>query len=379
MNESGLYIHIPFCKSKCFYCDFFSIASLKRKNELVDALLLELSSASSFLGKDKPSLLTVYFGGGTPSLLEKEDFEQIFKAIELHFDLSHCEEITLEANPDDLSPEYIRMLRSLPFNRISIGVQSFQDNELKAINRRHDARKAVEVIEACHHLGFKNISIDLMYGLPDQTIERFIASIDVALRLPVTHISSYALSWEEGSVLFKKREQGLLVQTEDEILEACYFELIGRLRSMGFQQYELSNFTLPGFESKHNASYWNGRPYLGVGPAAHSYNGTERRMNVASIEKYIYGLQEGKPIREAEILDQNMKYNDFIITRLRTMKGLNLAELEASFGVVKLDYCLDNAKNNIINGFLTIDDKYLRLQEKCFFIADTILSDLIWV
>jgi putative oxygen-independent coproporphyrinogen III oxidase len=379
VNESGLYIHIPFCKSKCFYCDFFSVASLKRKNELVDALLLELSSASSFLGKDKPSLLTVYFGGGTPSLLEKEDFEQLFKAIELHFDLSHCEEITLEANPDDLSQEYIQMLYGLPFNRISIGVQSFQDNELKAINRRHDASKAVEVIKACHHLGFKNISIDLMYGLPGQTIERFLASIDVALRLPVTHISSYALSWEEGSVLYKKREQGLLVQTEDEILETCYFELIGRLHSMGFQQYELSNFSLPGFESKHNASYWNGRPYLGVGPAAHSYNGAERRMNVASIEKYIYGLQEGKPIREVEILDQNMKYNDFIITRLRTMKGLNLTELEESFGKAKLDYCLNNAKKNSINGFLTIDDKYLRLQQKGFFIADTILSDLIWV
>lgn len=355
------------------------MANLNRKKELVDALILELSSGSGFLGEGRQFLRTIYFGGGTPSLLEKEDFENIFKAIESYYDLSLCEEITLEANPDDLSPGYIRMLRCFPFNRISIGVQSFQDNELKAVNRRHDASEAMDAIETCYQQGFDNISIDLMYGLPEQSFESFKASVGVALRLPVTHISSYALSWEEGSVLYKKREQGLLVQAEDEVLEACYFKLIEHLCSGNFQQYELSNFSLPGFESKHNASYWEGRPYLGIGPAAHSYNGTERRMNVASIGDYIRGLKDGKPVREVEILDQTMKYNDFIITRLRTIKGLNLRELRNVYGKVKFDYCLTNAGQSLNEGFLAIEKDYLQLQKKGFFIADTILSDLVWV
>ncbi|MDD4922696.1 MAG: radical SAM family heme chaperone HemW [Bacteroidales bacterium] len=379
MNFPGLYIHIPFCKSKCFYCDFFSVSQWNRKKELLEALMLEIKTESSFLGVARPALRTIYFGGGTPSMLDKEDFENLFFTIEAHYDISHCEEITLEANPDDLSPDYIRMLRGLPFNRISIGVQSFQDNELRAINRRHSAMQASEAIKNCRKLGFDNISLDLMYGLPGQTMESFEASIEVAVKLPVTHISSYALSWEEGSVLFEKREQGLLVQTEDEILETCYFKLIERLKAAKFVQYELSNFALPGFESRHNSSYWKGTPYLGVGPGAHSYSGSVRRMNVRSIEKYIHGIEEGMPCREAENLDADTRYNDMIITRLRTLEGLSLSELGHLFGQEKLDYCLKNAAKSIGNGFLAIKDDRLRLQKKGFFIADTIFSDLLWV
>lgn len=379
MERSGLYIHIPFCKSKCFYCDFFSVSQLGRKKELIEALLLEIEAEKSFLGVERPFLRTIYFGGGTPSMLEKADFELIFQAIANHYDLSRCEEITLEANPDDLNPEYIRMLRELPFNRISIGCQSFIDAELTAINRRHTARQAVEAIENCHKLGIENISLDLMYGLPGQTIESFRASIDVAVHLPVTHISSYALSWEEGSVLFKKREQGLLVQTDDDVLEACYFELIERLKAKNFIQYELSNFARPGFESKHNSSYWSGVSYLGIGPGAHSYNGDVRRMNVQSIGKYIAGMTEGKPSRDTEILTFGEKYNDFVITRLRTTSGVCLNELSRNFGQDKYNYCLENAAKSLNNGFLVVTDHCIRLQEKGYFIADSIFSDLLWV
>jgi len=379
MECSGLYIHIPFCKSKCFYCDFFSVSQVGRKKELVEALILELKTETSFLGVQRPALRTIYFGGGTPSLLEKEDFLTIFSTIEANYDLSCCEEITLEANPDDLNLDYIRMLREFPFNRISIGVQSFLDKELAAINRRHSARQAEEAIDNCKKLGFDNISLDLMYGLPGQTLESFRTSIDTALKLPVTHISSYALSWEEGSVLYKKREQGFLVQTEDEILETCYFELIHKLKAKNFIPYELSNFSLPGFESKHNSSYWFGVPYLGIGPGAHSYNGAVRRMNVRSIDRYISGLADGKSSREEEVLDAEDKYNDFIITRLRTAVGLDLKELSQLFGQDRQDYCLQNATKSLENGFLALEDNHLRLQEKGYFIADAILSDLLWV
>lgn len=376
---SGLYIHIPFCKSKCFYCDFFSIPQLERKKELVQALMLEIKTERPFLGSERPALHTIYFGGGTPSLLNQEDFGNIFQTIHENYDVSPCEEITLEANPDDLKPDYIRMLRGFPFNRISIGVQSFQDEELKFINRRHSALQAAEAVENCHRLGFDNISIDLMYGLPGQTMDSFAKSIEVAVKLPVKHISSYALSWEEGSVLYQKREQGLLVQTEDEILEACYFKLVEQLESCHFMQYELSNFAISGFESKHNSSYWNGTPYLGIGPGAHSYNGEVRRMNVRSVEKYIQGMEDQKPCRETEMLDAGTKYNDFIITRLRTVNGLDLTELFRIFGRKMHEYCLENAAKSLKNGFLAIRDNHLTLQKKGYFIADNILSDLLWV
>jgi len=378
-NLSGLYIHIPFCKSKCFYCDFFSIPQLERKKELVQALMLEIKTERSFFGSERPALRTIYFGGGTPSLLNQEDFGNIFRTIRENYDLSPCEEITLEANPDDLKPDYIRMLRGFPFNRISIGVQSFQDEELKLINRRHSALQAAEAVENCRRLGFDNISIDLMYGLPGQTMDSFTKSIERAVTLPVKHISSYALSWEEGSVLYRKREQGLLVQTEDEILEACYFKLIERLESEHFMQYELSNFAISGFESKHNFAYWDGTLYLGIGPGAHSYNGDARRMNVHSVEKYIQGMDDQKPFRETEILDAGTKYNDFIITRLRIVNGLDLTELFRLFGRKMHEYCLENAAKSLKNGFLDIRDNHLILQKKGYFIADNILSDLLWV
>lgn len=339
----------------------------------------EIRGETFFLAEKQPALRTIYFGGGTPSLLRPADFKRLFEAIDSSFDTSRVLEVTLEANPDDLTPEYLQALRLFPFNRISMGVQSLDDAALQRINRRHSAEQAKQAVMNCRAAGFTNISIDLMYGLPGQTVEQFVQTVHEALALPVTHVSSYALSWEEGSVLYKLLQQGLLEQASDEMLEACYVALNHLLAEKGFQRYELSNFALPGFESKHNSSYWDGTPYLGIGPSAHSYNGTVRRMNVASVDRYAEGIANGMPVREEELLDVNTRYNDYVMTRLRTTRGIVLKEIEFQFGLSKRDYCLENARKSLSNGFLIHEDGRLRLHEKGLFIADDICSDLMWV
>lgn len=342
-------------------------------------MLKELRIEPTFLGTERPVLRTIYFGGGTPSQLTFSEFERIFEAVAEHFDLSVCEEITLEANPDDLTPAYIADLRQLPFNRISIGVQSFVDAELKALNRRHTAAAAGEAIRACADQGFGNISLDLMYGLPGQTLEGFAYSLREALALPIQHLSSYALSWEEGSVLYAKLQSGVLQQATDEFSEACFFLMKDMLENAGFEHYELSNFALKGFASKHNSSYWDGSHYLGVGPGAHSYNGMVRRFNPPSLKRYVEGIQLEADFRETEELDASTRYNDFIITRLRTMQGLDLHELHSGYGSAKKEYCLKNASKSLQNGLLEQVDDRLRLTRKGLFVSDSVMSDLLEV
>ena len=379
MTKNGLYLHIPFCKSKCFYCDFYSVSEASLKEEWLEALLLELIAEPAFLGTERPVLRTIYFGGGTPSLLTFDEFVQIFASIEANFDLSECEEITLEANPDDLTPAYVEMLRRLPFNRISIGVQSFDDVELRAINRRHTASAAAEAILECSRQGFSNISLDLIYGLPRQTLESFLVSVRQAISLPVKHISSYSLSWEEGSVLYSKLQSGELKQASEDISEACFFGMKDLLERAGFEHYELSNFALEGFRSKHNSSYWDGSSYLGVGPGAHSYNGLVRRFNPPFLKRYNEGVRLGSDFRETEALGAATRYNDFIITRLRTMQGLNLNELSMMFGSDTLTYCLKNAALSLRNGTLEQVGDWLRLTRKGMFVSDAVMSDLLEV
>jgi len=377
VNKNGLYLHIPFCKSKCFYCDFYSVEQTSLKEEWLEALLQELSVEPAFLGTERPVLRTVYFGGGTPSQLTSDEFAQIFAAIEASFDLSECEEITLEANPDDLTPAYISMLRSFPFNRISIGVQSFLDTELLAINRRHTAVAAAEAIMECARQGFENISLDLMYGLPGQTVESFLRSVHQAVALPVKHISSYSLSWEEGSVLYSKLQNGALKEASEELSEACFFGMKDLLEKAGFEHYELSNFAWEGYHSKHNSSYWDGSSYLGVGPGAHSYHARVRRFNPPSLKRYIEGMSKGLDFRETEELDAPTRYNDFIITRLRTIQGMNLKELAEQFGAPMMDYCLKNALVSLHNGTLRMEGGWLTLTRKGMFVSDAVMSDLL--
>lgn len=377
--NKGLYLHIPFCKSKCAYCDFFSVVSQKNQQAFVDALCLEMAQEAGFFEDhvQRPTIQTIYFGGGTPSLLSETEFRQIFDQIDQCFDLTNCAEITLEANPDDLQESYLQMLGKFPFNRISIGVQSLNDGELQRINRRHSAADAAKVVRLCADMGFRQISVDLMYGLPGQSLESLQLTLERMLEWPVTHISTYALSWEEGSVLYRDLKRGLLQEASDECLESAFFYIKNRLESAGFDHYELSNFAKPGCRSKHNSSYWNGSFYLGLGPSAHSYNGKQRRWNPASLNAYIEGVQANDLKRSVESMNADMLYNDYVMTRMRTKEGVDLQDLGHLFGLQQADLCLKRARMSLLAGNAILKSSRLKLTRKGLFVSDMVVADLL--
>lgn len=374
---AGIYLHIPFCKRRCIYCDFFSTTQSEKKTNYVEALCRELEMRHSYLGEER--IETIYFGGGTPSQLDKEDFERIFSLLYKVYSISPEAEITLEANPDDLTPAYIEMLRSLPFNRISMGIQTFNDRTLKILHRRHTAQQAIEAFKHCRKAGFQNISIDLMYGLPGETLESWEADLQQAISMHPEHISAYHLIYEENTPLWKLREEHQLKEVEEELSLSFFTTLIHRLKEQGYEHYEISNFCLPGFHSRHNSSYWTGVKYLGCGPSAHSYNGTSRQWNVASLDKYIQGIHNKKPEYEIEELNLYTRYNDFVITAIRTSWGMSLSRLKTDFGDTLYEYCLRMAKPHIEQGTLEIAGNTLRLTESGIFVSDGIMSDMLWV
>ncbi len=380
----GLYIHVPFCQRKCGYCDFYSrslAAHPELKQAYLDALLRELDETVSFLGcaAARPEtvarhLATVYFGGGTPSLLAAKDFQRIFDGIACHYPLDKAEEITLEANPDDLSDSYLESLRALPFNRLSIGIQSFNDGELAFIGRRHDAQTARRAVQGAQAAGFDNISIDLMFGLPHQSLDSFEASIDQALALGVQHISAYMLTLEPEVPLAKSLARGRWTACDDDLAATMYALLVYKLQAAGYEHYEISNFALPGRRSQHNSSYWNGRPYLGLGPSAHSYDGgCRRRWNAADIRSYVQGNFQ----REEELLRPQDMFNDYLLTRLRTSEGIDLDDLQHRFGQQTKDYCLEQARVFIGQGQLIHEKSSLRLAPEAYFVSDGIIRDLL--
>ncbi len=374
---AGLYIHVPFCAKRCLYCDFFSNTEMKYKEPYVTALIRELEIRKDYIGNEP--LETIYFGGGTPSQLQATDFERIFDAIQRLFDTSGCKEVTLEANPDDMTPEYVAGLRRFPFNRISMGVQSFKAEDLRFLNRRHDREQALRAVELCKENDLANISIDLIYGLPGQTLKEWESNLDVAIRLDIPHISAYHLIYEEGTALYKLKEAGKISPVEEEVSVSLFTSLIDRLTANGYLHYEISNFARPGMISRHNSSYWTGKKYLGAGPSAHSYNGESRQWNVSSLPAYIRGIESGSPEVEVEELDINTRYNDFIITGLRTMWGVNLTEIQGQFGNDKLIYCQKQATPYLKQGLLIEKDATLTLSRNGIFISDSIMSDLLWV
>lgn len=374
---AGLYIHIPFCAKRCLYCDFFSNTEMKYKEPYVTALIRELEIRKDYIGNEP--LETIYFGGGTPSQLQATDFERIFDAIQRLFDTSGCKEVTLEANPDDMTPEYVASLRTFPFNRISMGIQSFKAEDLRFLNRRHDREQALRAVELCKENGLANISIDLIYGLPGQTLKEWESNLDRAIQLDIPHISAYHLIYEEGTALYKLKEAGKISPVEEEISVSLFTSLIDRLTANGYLHYEISNFARPGMISRHNSSYWTGKKYLGAGPSAHSYNGESRQWNVSSLPAYIRAIGNGSPEIEVEELDINTRYNDFIITGLRTMWGVNLTEIQGQFGNDKLIYCQKQAAPYLKQGLLIEKGETLILSRNGIFISDSIMSDLLWV
>ena len=374
---AGIYIHVPFCKTRCIYCDFFTRTDLTHKQDYVASLCREMYLRKSYTGND--AIKTIYFGGGTPSLFNKADFDRIFEAITSNFEVEADAEITLEANPDDLTVNYIRDLVSLPFNRISIGIQSFEDDDLKFLNRRHSARRAIEAVENCQHSGFENISIDLMYGLPDQAMEGWMTNLEKAVALNIQHVSAYHLIYEEETRLYKLLQQHKIQQVDEELSIGMFSAMIDRLTDVGFAHYEISNFAKEGFISKHNSSYWLREKYLGLGAAAHSYDGVSRAWNISSIGGYIKGIDEGKPKQEIEPFDIYSHYNEYILTGLRTMWGVDLKVLEQLYGIELLYYCMQNVRKHIDTGLVTIYDNILRLTRKGIFVSDDIMSDLMYV
>ena len=373
---SALYIHIPLCLSRCFYCDFYSTTGLDRKDLLLDGICKEMDLRKDYLKGE--TIRTIYVGGGTPSILSANEIGKILEKVIKSFDCCP-EEITLETNPDDLSLHYIRSLRELPVNRISIGVQSFYDADLKRMNRRHTSSQAINAVKKCQDAGFDNISIDLIYGLPGQTLEQWKKNLQIAVDLQVSHISAYHLTYEKGTEFFKQWKQGKISPTEEALSEAMFNTLKNKLKEGGFQQYEISNFAKPGMESKHNSSYWNDVPYIGLGPSAHSYNRISRQWNVSDINAYLDALEKGKPFYETEELDKNTRYNDFIITSLRTMDGMDILLMKEKFGEKLSSYCLRNAVSFIERNLLELKGGRLRLTEKGIFISDGIMAELLWV
>jgi len=374
---AGIYLHIPFCKRRCIYCDFYSTTQEEKKESYVHALCRELALRNSYLNGE--TVETLYLGGGTPSQLDEKAFLEIFDCVTRTYGMEECKEITLEANPDDLDAHYVKMLRRLPFNRISMGIQTFHDPMLQWLHRRHTARQAIDAVHRCQDAGFGNISIDLIYGLPNETNKIWEEDLQQAIDLKVQHISAYHLIYEEGTPLWQLRERHQVNEVDEEKSLSLFTQLIDTLTKAGYEQYEISNFCLPGYHSRHNSSYWTGKKYLGCGPSAHSYNQASRQWNIASLDQYIAYMERGELPFEKENLNLYTKYNDRIITSIRTAWGLPLSSLREEFGEELYLYCLQNASSHIENGLLEIKKDTLRLTRQGIFISDSIMSDLLWV
>ena len=374
---AGIYIHIPFCKKKCTYCDFFTVVSPKFIPSLVDSIVKECHLRKDYL--QNATINTIYFGGGTPSILNRAQFEQIFEAIFKLFTVADDAEITFEANPDDLTTEFFASIHSLPFNRISIGIQSFNDEDLIRINRRHTGNEAIQAVRNAQQAGFKNLSIDLIYGLPFQTMASWEQQVQTALSLNVQHISAYGLTYEEGTPLWKQREKGLVTAVDDEVMNEMHLHLVDKLKQNGFEAYEISNFSLPNYRSRHNTSYWKQEPYLGVGPSAHSYDIHSRQWNVASITKYIKAVDENSTLFEKEDLSLFDRYNDFVMVSLRTLDGLDVQLMEQEFGNELKSYCLQNIKTFIDSKKVEYSEDRLHLTSEGIQISNFILVQLMKV
>lgn len=373
----GIYIHIPFCKSRCIYCGFYSTTNKELKERYVDALIREIHMRKDDFARLGTSLSpsstsTVYFGGGTPSSLSVCDIERIVGALESTFNGTPSE-VTLEMNPDDVTEDYIKAVRQMGINRISMGIQTFDDSRLQFIRRRHNASQAEKAVMTIREEGIHNVSIDLMFGFPNQTMDEWVTDIDKAIALHPTHISAYSLMYEEDTPLFRMLQKGEINQIDDETSLAMYTELINRLTTNGYEHYEISNFAMPGYRSVHNSSYWHDTPYLGFGAAAHSYNKDTRSWNIPDLKKYIESIESGVLPSESEVIDADTHYNDLITTALRTREGLNLDDLPQKYR----EYALVNARKSISEHLLEATDSHIRLTREGLFVSDMVMSELI--
>lgn len=371
---SGIYVHIPFCHRKCHYCDFYSVANKSRQTNFHSYLISEIEAMASYL---TDTVKTVYFGGGTPSVLTTEQIKTILEAIHRTHQIAIDAEITIEVNPEDMSQEYLAGIKELGFNRISIGVQSFNNSTLQFLGRKHSAQEAIAGVANARSAGFTNISVDLIYGIPNQSLEEWTDSINTALSLNPEHLSCYHLTIEPGTLFGLWERKQRLKPIPDENSQKYYDILCHTLREAGYNHYEISNFAKPRFESKHNSSYWNNDSYLGIGPAAHSYNGSTRQWNVSNINKYISCIETKTPPFEVEALSEANRYNEEIIKRLRTSEGINLKRLTTRFSHKWVEKLQRSVAPLISLGLINHTDNRYFIPEDKLLISDSIMVDLI--
>lgn len=375
---SGIYIHIPFCKQACHYCDFHFSTSMAKKDAMVSALQKELELRKGEFNPDNyhgEVVETIYFGGGTPSVLTSEEINRIIETVHENYKVSETPEITLEANPDDLSKKRLIQLSNSPINRLSIGIQSFFEEDLKLMNRAHSAEEALESLAGATRL-FENISIDLIYGIPGMSNDRWKQNIEKALSFNIPHISCYALTVEPKTALAYMVKEGKIKNVDDELAEQQFYLLVDILEKEGFINYEISNFGKEGYFSKNNTAYWQGKKYIGIGPSAHSFNGRRRAWNVSNNSKYLKSIQEGKLPMETEILSETDRYNEYIMTGLRTIWGVSLKQITSEFGNKYADYLIRKCQKHVRQELLTLDGAILKVTKKGKFLADGIASDL---
>ena len=417
---AGIYIHVPFCKSKCGYCGFYSLPSLKMKDRFLEALEAEIVARKDHLMRgrhcgldpqspthyDGPneSVNTIYFGGGTPSLLSAEEIGEVLHIINRHYPVATDAEITLEANPDTLSLEYLQALHTLGINRLSIGIQSFFDNDLQYLGRKHDAQHARQCLDWAKQAGFSNISIDLIYGLPTSNAEQWNKNLDIFFSYGLPHLSAYALTLEPNSILTKQIELSKALPINDDDALRDYEILCRRAKENGYLHYEISNFCQMGMHSKHNAAYWFGTPYLGLGPSAHSFDGTSRQWNVSSVEKYcdvmsaalrhcerseaiqttnldcfvVPPRNDAKRVFEKEELTAEQLYDEYIMLRLRTHWGIDLKWLKREMGERFSSYCEQHAQPPVAQGRLSQTREFLYLNDQQMLFADGVAEELFW-
>ncbi|MGA1977009.1 MAG: radical SAM family heme chaperone HemW [Bacteroidales bacterium] len=370
---AGIYIHIPFCKKLCNYCDFYHVIAKKDNAPVIEALLREASLRRDYLGSEQVN--TIYFGGGTPSVLSVKEIESIYSALKAGFNISEESEITIELNPDDITPEYMSGLKRTGINRISIGVQSWRDKDLKLLNRRHTGIQAEKAINDALHAGFVNVTIDLIYGIPEMNSEEWAKNLDKAFSFDIKHLSAYHLTIEPGTVFGKMKDKNLLTETDEEESISQFNILVEKAEKAGFMHYEISNFGRPGYFSQHNSNYWKQVPYLGLGPSAHSFNRYSRQWNVRNLHQYMKSAGKGKLLSEREELSLKTRFNEYIMTSLRTMWGIDLNYMEMTFEKEGYDYVINTSGKFIKYGLMKQEKNALILTNQGMMISDNIISE----
>jgi oxygen-independent coproporphyrinogen III oxidase len=371
---AGIYIHIPFCRQKCYYCDFYKTVNTNQTDTFISTLGKETALRKSYISQEK--VKTIYFGGGTPSVLTEKQLSSVFKFLYENFSVVADAEITFEANPDDLTKEYLQMLKNIGINRLSIGIQSFQNKHLKKMNRRHNAEQATRSIEIAAAAGFSNLSADLIYGLPGLTLREWQSSLQQIFELPVVHLSAYHLTYHQGTPFYTWLKKGTLKElSENESIDQFNL-LIDEAEKAGFEQYEISNFARKGQYSKHNSAYWTGEKYLGLGPSAHSFNGNSRRWNIAHVDRYIRGIENNNTTWfEEELLSERDRFNEYILTRIRTKWGISVQEITKRFGLKYAWLVEKEAAKYLLSEKMKEQNGIFTITRKGLFVSDDLMTD----